>query len=55
MQWQLMNVLSDQQCRVSLTALVSAVYDNMALSGSRYMARLRATGADWGLDTRIIF
>ena len=25
------------------------------VSGSRYMARLRATGADWGLDTRIIF
>ena len=23
------------------------------VSGSRYMARLRATGADWGLDTRI--
>ena len=25
------------------------------VSGSRYMARLHATGADWGLDTRIIF
>ena len=25
------------------------------VSGSGYMARLRATGADWGLDTRIIF
>ena len=25
------------------------------VSGSQYMARLRATGADWGLDTRIIF
>ena len=25
------------------------------VTGSRYMARLRATGADWGLDTRIIF
>ena len=23
------------------------------VSGSRYMAILRATGADWGLDTRI--
>ena len=23
------------------------------VNGSRYMARLRATGADWGLDTRI--
>ena len=25
------------------------------VTGSRYMARLHATGADWGLDTRIIF
>ena len=24
-------------------------------SGPRYMARLRATRADWGLDTRILF
>ena len=23
------------------------------VSGSRYMAKLRATGADWGLDTKI--
>ena len=26
-----------------------------SVSGSRFMARLCATGADWGLDTRIIF
>ena len=25
------------------------------VSGSRYIARLRATGVEWGLDTRIIF
>ena len=25
------------------------------VSGSRYMAKLRATGAEWGLDTTLIF
>ena len=25
------------------------------VSGSRYMENLHVTGADWGLDTRIIF
>ena len=48
---------------LSFTAIRSFFYINQPaetadigpVSGSRYVPRLRVTGADWGLDTRIIF
>ena len=45
---------SQLPCVPAVTQLYLTI-NIVPVSGSRFMARLRATGADWGLDTRIIF
>ena len=45
-------------CNANITYYICGATACIAIgpaNGSLYMARLRATGADWGLDIRIIF
>ena len=45
----------DTDINILNVVMINPVLLIRPVNGSRYTASLRATGADWGLDTRIIF